>query len=559
MVDNSTPRPVKRYSWFDHSTSVPAIFIIFLLLDFPYQYGLRYVSLTDSMLFACADAALYTFILFVATRLDLARVTICYLVLPYFIFIPGWLNTPSAAILLVLLLAGLARTLPAINSTSSNNITWRDLLAFIVILIWVNLSGIGGYGFQWTDYAINNARLHDLVVNNWPIRYGKNKNFVYYFGYFLPAALIGKLSSVDVAIRSLYPWAALGIVLVLRWLSVLTRWRLSVWLVVVFVLFGSLDIVNLIFIKLTTHETIHDVVDTFRNDDMDTLVFDTSMQLKHYLIDQQISFFLGNYPGNSFQLYWSPQQLIAGWLCAALLMYLFLQQQFRHFLFVYALLFLWAPLPLLALSPFVLMLLAICVISGKGRELLSFENTLVAGALTCIMAIFYLGGSSNANPSFWLWESIDWQQYWQLLLVFYLSAWGLYALALFPYISAQLRNERVIFFALLSALLVLPLRIFGEWSDLLCRGSAPLMFVLLVFLLRALHDYWQHQQKIRAGLLACLMLPGTTSALLINHVSIAYYGQTELVRPLMTYNSIYPNLGPDHSLFNQLFRRALPQ
>jgi hypothetical protein len=565
MADAHQSSHCKPGSWFCRSISVPAIFMTFLLLDFPHQYGLRFVSLPDSLLFSFIDAVLYTLILFITTRFDLARVTICYLALPYFIFFIGWFNIPAAAILLILLIAGLVRSLPAINSTAHDCITWSDILAFLAILIWVNLSGIGGYGYQWSDYTVNNARLLDLVANPWPIRYGENLNFVYYFGYFLPAALIGKITSINVAIRSLYPWAALGIMLAIRWLSVLTRWRLSVWLVLAFVLFGPLDIVNLVFIKLTTHETIHDIVDAFRNDDMDTLVFGTSMQLKHYLVKQQIPFFLGNFPGNSFQLYWSPQQLIAGWLCAALLMQLFLKQQYRYLLFLYSLLFLWAPMPLIALLPVAIIVLAYLLKAGHYRDLMSIENLLLAGSIAIAMGLFYLGGSVHTNPSFWLWEAVDLGQHWQLMLVFYLSAWGFYVLALLPFITTQSRQERVIFLALVFALLVLPLRIFGTWSDLLCRGSSPLMFLLLVFLLlvfllRGIKTYWQNHQIWHAGLLGSLMLLGTASALLINHVSMNYYGQTALIRPLTTYTvEIFENMGPDDSLFNHLLRHELPQ
>ena len=113
---------------------------------------------------------------------------------------------------------------------------------------------------------------------------------------------------------------------------------------------------------------------------------------------------------------------------------------------------------------------------------------------------------------------------------------------------------------LMLALAILPLRLFGEWSDLLCRGSAPLMFLLLVFLLKAMYHYWHHHQKIRSIFLLCLLISGTASALLINSVSLhpAFYGRTEAIKPLLSYQSIYPNFGPDDTLFNHLFRRALP-
>ena len=293
---------------------------------------------------------------------------------------------------------------------------------------------------------------------------------------------------------------------------------------------------------------------------MDTLTFTTSQQLKFYSIDQQKLFFLGNYPGNSFQLYWSPQQLIAGWLCAALMMFLFLQKQLRHIVFIYALLFLWAPLVMVALLPFVVVAVVVTVVFSKNqRELFSFENIAGAGSLTAVFVIFYLAGSTDANPSYWLFEAVDWRNKWDLLAVFYLAAWGVYALALIPFILKCESRSKIWFGALVFALAVFPLRIFGEWSDLLCRGSAPLMFILLIYSLRAVHHYWHARQKMRTVMLLCLFIAGSASALLINSVSLLYYGQTEPVKTLLSYNSIYPNFGPDDSLFNQLFRRTLPE
>jgi len=539
-----------------------ALWLLFSLIDFPYQYGFRYLSLAESLAYTLIDATLYTAILWLTTRLDLARATLCFLALPYLIFIPGWLNIPTAIILLTIFIICMMRTLQQTSTLKNNEINLRDFIAFLLILVWVNLSGIGGYGFQWADYAVNNARLHDLIVQEWPIRYGENRNFVYYFGYFLPAAIVGKIFSVNIALRSVYVWAALGVTLAVRWLSYLSKWRFSFSLVVIFILFGPIDILNLFYIQNQLSSTpVTEFFSTFRNDDLDTLNFTATYT-------KQIKFFLGNYPGNSFQLYWSPQQLIAGWLCAALMMHLFLEQKIKQIVFIFSLLCLWGPLVMIALLPFILVtgvtqLFASSLLGKRWRDLLSFENTIGAGSLACVFVIFYLSGSSASNPSFWMARIVDWHKQWDLILVFYLAAWGIYALALIPFILKSEISTRIWFACLVFALAILPLRIFGLWSDLLCRGSAPLMFLLLVFFLRAIHYYWHDHQKIRAVILLCLLVPGTATAFLINSVSSrnTYYGQTELVKPLLSYaykDDFYENFGPDDSLFNHLFRRSLP-
>ena len=557
---------MKKLAVWSQSINTAWLWLLFFLIDFPYQYGFRYLPLVDSLSYACLDALLYTTILFITTRFDLARTTLCFLALPYLFFIPGWLNLSSAVALGSIFVFCLYRSLKSTTALSCQQITLRDFLVFQLILIWVNVSGIGGYGFQWPDYAINNARLHDLVTHAWPIRYSDDQNFVYYFGYFLPSAIIGKLFTIDVATRSVYLWAVAGVTLALRWTSHLSHWRYSACLLIVFILFGPIDILNVLYIKGQGDNLLAEFLSVFKNYDMDTLTFTTSQQLKFYSMSQQKLFFLGNYPGNSFQLYWSPQQLIAGWLVAALLMFLFLQQQLKHILFIYALLCLWGTLVMIALLPFVLCILLAALFKKRvshqsllSHDLFSFENTLGAGSLVLVFVAFYLAGSTNANPTYWLFEASAWQQNWDFLLVFFLAAWLLYVLALLPYIRSCSADIRLCFYGLVIALAVLPLRIFGEWSDLLCRGSAPLMFLLLVFLLQAIRHYWQQQKKFQAIALLCLLIPGSASALLINKVSLMYYGQTEPVKSLLSHQSIYPNFGPDNTLFNQLFRHSLPE
>jgi len=126
--------------------SVPQLFLIFIALDFPYHYGFRFANFFESAMLALIDAALFTSILWITTRLDLARVTIIFLVIPYLIFFPGWLNTPTAIIVSIIFLYCATNTLRATTSTTGTSVTTHDLLAFVLIIIWVNLSGAGGYG-----------------------------------------------------------------------------------------------------------------------------------------------------------------------------------------------------------------------------------------------------------------------------------------------------------------------------------------------------------------------------------------------------------------------------
>jgi len=526
------------------SVSVAAVFFLLFAIHFPYHYGLRYLPLFESLTIALVDAVIFTTIVWITTRLDLARVTLCFLALPYLIFFPGWLNTPAAVTLLIIFIYCITNTLRTTTSTSHSSITLHDLLAFVLIIIWVNLSGAGGYGHQTPDYGVHNARLKDLVDYSWPVHYGENQNFVSYFGYFLPAAIIGKLSNADFAFRSMYPWTILGVTLVLRWLSFLSGWRFSALLVSVFIFFGPIDILNVF--ALGYHADIP----------LDSAFAETLVNSDYldFRTRYDIGFIIGNYLSNTFQLFWSPHQVIAGWLCIGLMTHLYLQKQTTHFVFTYALLCLWSPLIMIALLPFVFVAVLPPLFSKKSGAVVTIENLLGAGAVSAVFVAFYLAGSPQSIPSPFILSGFDWKNQGWVLALFYFSAWGAYIAMLKPFIARQEPEKKIWFICLAIVLFVLPLKKFGAYSDLLCRGSAPLMFLLLIFILQAIGQYWRRQHGVLLVLLLGLLVLGAGSSLLQLRHAFNRYGTKPVTASIVHYAYAEENLGPDNTFFNRALR-----
>ena len=213
----------------------------------------------------------------------LAQVTVFYLVLPSAIFAFGWLRPPYSLVSIALLACCPAILIREIRfHLSAQNLAlllsnWRrqkaatriwPLVALLLIAIWLLLSGTGGFGFQNTDYRASNALLKDLVMQNWPITVavsGVEKPVVYYFGYYLPAALVGKGFGWETANLFLFLWTYLGAVLSFMWFWRFTRIKdLSALhkllpLVLIFVFAGGLDLVgntflrNELFKKISSH------------------------------------------------------------------------------------------------------------------------------------------------------------------------------------------------------------------------------------------------------------------------------------------------------------------
>lgn len=533
--------------------SLPVAAMLLFVIDCTYQLGIRQTPLSEGLLTASVETALYLGVLWTSIRPNPSRATLLFLATPYMIFLPGWLNPLTAIISLPIFVYctyAAWRSMQPINESShdASLISPNDLLTFLVIALLVNLSGAGGYGYQWDDYNMHNARLKDLVEMAWPVRYGEDQNFVYYFGYFLPGALIGKLTSLEFASRTMYFWTLLGTALAIRWLSCLSGWKFSPTLVLVFIIFGPYDILNVL---ITSEDEVNNLKDFFT-----TLAF-YSDQL-NFNLSYKFNFFIGNYLSNAFNFFWSPQQIVAGWLAIGLLLHLHNEKKYDSFLFSYALLCLWAPLVMIAIVPLTILLVARQAIINI-RSIITAHNAIGSLLLAVLFMAFYLGGSANANPSFWIFDRFTSSADWKHLFLLYFTGWGLYAMAIIPFIAKQPKATKHLFFFLILSLTILPWRTFGEYGDLLCRGSSPLMFLLLIFLLQAIHHYRHSGKKFIAAFMLCLLIPGSLSSIFLNISALANYGRTQPIASIITYPNAYPNLGPDNTLFNRWFRRKIPE
>ena len=125
----------------------------------------------------------------------LNRISFIYLSISLVIFIAGWYNPIFATISLLALFFILKNIFS--DKTDDKIIISKDHLIIISIIsiTWVILSGIGGFFWQeYNDWQVRNAIMHDLINFSYPVMYANNTSFVYYFGFILPPALIGKLA-----------------------------------------------------------------------------------------------------------------------------------------------------------------------------------------------------------------------------------------------------------------------------------------------------------------------------------------------------------------------------
>jgi hypothetical protein len=155
----------------------------------------------------------------------LHRLSILYLTLPFLLFLFGWVRLSIAiplALILLFALWQLVNQSPVSNLQSSNpSITVYYLL---LTALWLLLSGIGGYAFQNWDHHWRNAVFHDLINFDFPVYYAQPERgpvnmLVYYVGFWLPAAWIGKLFGWGAANFALFLWSLIGLLLVTHQLA----------------------------------------------------------------------------------------------------------------------------------------------------------------------------------------------------------------------------------------------------------------------------------------------------------------------------------------------------
>ena len=540
------------------SPTILGVTFLLLLLNFAYHYIVRQEFSIQSLNFAsliqlatiALEAIMLALVFFITRMWHPVRVTLCYLSLPYFLFFAGWLATPLAIIMCLLFAIALFTAL-------KNNekhlpppaVCWQEITAFIGIVMWVNLSGIGGYGYQNSDHAMHNGRLKDLIDYPWPVTYSKDKNLMYYVGYYLPAAAIGKFLGLAAATHAIFIWATLGVTLVVRWFSQLVKLPLTFGLVALFVFFGSQDILGGLF-ALYKAAVGNDIV--FTPDMLDAVIYGFLVNLNFWIPSP---IFIGNLPSNTFQLFWAPHQIIAGWLIAALLFHSLKQKSNTSIIFNLALLCLWSPMIMLAFSPVVL---AVSVLNAQAsglRTLLSRQNIFALLLLTPLFLLFYTGGSALNNPIHWIVHVLPDGDWWWLL-AFYCFTWGLYIAVCIPYIRQTDPTLKAFTLALIGGLVLLTQVIYGAWSDILCRGAAPFSFCLLILITNAWKHYRQHHKKLLQCLLALCFLTGIFSAVVTIRGAIYEYGT---LQPSMSGDKApyaYEYLGADDSLFNRYLRRS---
>jgi hypothetical protein len=377
----------------------------------------------------------------------LFRVTWLYLLVPFILFCLGWFRLIVALPIAALMLWVLWKLWD--DTASAEGSFPRMTIPLIVISgLWVFLSGVGGYAFQNWDHHWRNAVLHDLITYDWPVVYssierGPVKMLVYYVGYWLPAALAGKLLGWGAANFILFLWTWLGVLLTVLHLN--------------------------LKLKTSPFKTALLLIAFSGMDALGTLLFAAEYPTLWPPI-QHLEIWSANLQYSSFttQLFWVFNQAVPAWLCIILIMNGLKRGQDA---LIWAICFFLAPFASIGLLPYL-------IIEWFEGMRINFRDFLkevrfeliFAGLLIILTSwIFFSSNNAAQERGFQALALKD-------LLIFFLLEGGLLWLFLAPRLW---REPRWMVTGVL--LLLIPFIQFGSGRDFVMRASIAPLFYLMVW------------------------------------------------------------------------------
>jgi hypothetical protein len=464
----------------------------------------------------------------------LKAATAFYLVVPAFFFAWGWLRLPFAVVVLSLLgiFGGYAfrelilhlRKMDWRARIKASLGSGRNVLLGLgsvagLILLWLAFSGIGGTGYQNTDYWANNALLKALINQDWPLISnidGEPTPIVYYLGYYLPAAATGKSLTWLGANIFLFLWTTVGVALSFLWFMKVSRIGIAkkpsrlIFAAVLFFLAGGLDHIGSYILKGN--------------------VFEVGKHLEVWAIFFQ-------YSSNTTLIFWVPQHAIAAWLITGMAVdSLQVEQDLEYLWIALSSSILWSPFGVLGSLPFIMLLLALYLSKAKRHHL--FKRVPLAFALASLLvggthALFLAANQFDVPIGFYLAMVENKLRLAKHLVAFWFIEFAFLGLLVLLYLALG-RNlyrrasretnsilarwtfflERYfdihplqfsLFLIALAVLTILPLFRVGVNNDLVMRSSIPSLFVFWTFILKFLLD-GSLRVKIRLHLLHSLIL-----------------------------------------------------
>ena len=409
-----------------------------------------------------------------------------FLVLPMYIFLLGYLNVFVGIISSIFLTTCIYRLIKNEKIVFKYEFNKKNILFMIIslvlIFVWCYFSGIGSFSFQNNDFNVRNAVLRDLIDYKWPVMFNFNDRiskivgyetvgFVYYFSYFLPSALIGKLFGIGSANLFLYLYS----VLILFLIIFLIRNKFNknlLFITIFFIFFSGLDIL---------------------------FEFNNILNFKHIEWWNEIL----QYSSNTTQLYWVFNQSLMIWLICILLFYL---KKPSSILFVSSLSFLYSPFATIGMIPIAIGL--ILKNRDKRLSLINYlkKNICVFEIITSILILiiygsFYLAAESSISENGFIFNYVDITKIILIYIIFIIIEFVVYLLPIYK----DYKND-ILFKIIVIELFLIPLYKMTPSNDFCMRVSLGPLFIFMIYVL----DYlFKSKDVLKKSIIYVLLFIGS--------------------------------------------------
>lgn len=379
----------------------------------------------------------------------------------------------------------------------------RAVVILFIISVWVYFSGIGNLVWQNGDHPARNAFYEILISNEWPViknvtyKDGNQmRGLIYYIGYWLPAAIIGKLFGITAGYVFQYIWAICGIFIgIVIVNSFLRKW--SIWPVILFVMFSGLDAIGYAL----------------------NAEWDYIMSFRH--MEWWAGYPIYQFSSFTTQLYYVYNQAIYAWVLLALIM---IQNRNRHIIFVWSLGVLSCTFPFVGMAPFVAYNIirnakACCadIQNGKMRalkDLLTIENIL-GGIIGIISALYLIGNVSVQNSTVPVMQAVNAKPQAETGEAAYdLVKWALFILlevGVYYFYIYRYYKRNALFYISFIFLMVCPFIKIGTGGDFCMRASIPSLLILYYMVMQCIgKDLERKKWMYVCGILLTLGIGGIT-------------------------------------------------
>ena len=405
---------------------------------------------------------------------------VLFLTVPLFMFFLGYLRLsvgiPLALIFAVILMFCVSDCLNDPNGTKLTRyytdikIPVSYLIGFAAAALAVSfISGTGEYIYTLQDHQFRRAILRDLIDYDWPVIYNYStqtnpevreifgiasgqRAFSYYFIYWMPAALAGKIFGFEAGNFVLFLWNALGIFLCFISAGAVIK-KFSAWVPFLFVFFSGLDVIPNIVYMFTGYSSWR----WFEG-------WVTSM----------------SYVSNFRELASVYSQMVPCFLIVALLM---LSYNTRSMGLTAGILFAYSPWAVFGILPLVGTYLfgkklRAGTVSKTVMNVFSPSNIASAVLILIIFGSYYLSNSAATGYRGFAWEFYDYP------LMFIPAYIVFIAIEVLPFVIILYKREKKdpVFWACIAALLIIPFYQITEMNDLSMRGSMPALFFFCISL-----------------------------------------------------------------------------